>query len=207
MEPQKLRQQEQQEQQMESPPPQLTMKAPSTAAAASAVPPPEGKVGVFDPTNPVSVAMAKLRALIGDSPEVNSAELPAHAQPTAPCGLRSGTGAMGLAELVGEELEDVEEEDVPLECLRFFKLLNRRARRYAPCLPSVIQLVSLAHSSHLTYCRSLIKQLISQLQRTACTPREGFGGMGDGTPRTVDPVTPGGTMGKNKHLLVCICLL
>lgn len=29
------------------------------------------------------------------------------------------------------EVEDEEEEEVPLECLRYFKLLNRRARRSA----------------------------------------------------------------------------
>lgn len=142
VEPQKLRQQ-QQEQNPQLDAPQLTAQHGLAATAPVSL----GKVGVFDPSCPVSVAMAKLRALIGDSPEVNSAELPAHAQPVSVPNPSTGSGSastsngiaalrpaapgMGaLVELVGaEELEDVEEEEVPLECLRFFKLLNRRARR------------------------------------------------------------------------------
>lgn len=32
-----------------------------------------------------------------------------------------------------------------------------------------------------------MKQLINQLQRTACTPRDALAGLGEATPRFMDP--------------------
>lgn len=112
----------------------------------------------FDPTCPVSVAMAKLSALIGDSPEVNPPDPPGHAAPaSSSVATSSSVNALGTRSSSskktgnqssvpstaaptsrvpasgpdGEEDEDEDEEaeDVPLECLRFFKLLNRGARK------------------------------------------------------------------------------
>jgi ribosomal protein L12E/L44/L45/RPP1/RPP2 len=99
-------------------------------------------MGPYDPSCPVSVAMAKLRSLIGESPDVNSTDLPLHARPVPAlpgAGLSSRHAqlhALAQADRTAtaeenEEVEDEEEEEVPLDCLRFFKLLNRRARRYA----------------------------------------------------------------------------
>lgn len=159
MEPQKLRQSQ-----------SADLAPPGIAATVIA-----DKMGPYDPTCPVSVAMAKLRSLIGESPEVNSADLPPHAQPVPRSSTAAGSSVVGaghtktgegvdagsdaepasLAQSLsgrraqlqalaqadraasaaeeGEhevgEAEDEEEEEVPLECLRYFKLLNRRARR------------------------------------------------------------------------------
>jgi hypothetical protein len=101
-------------------------------------------MGPYDPSCPVSVAMAKLRSLIGESPDVNSTDLPLHARPVPALPGASLSSrhaqlqALALAQAdrtaaaeENEEVEDEEEEEVPLDCLRFFKLLNRRARRYA----------------------------------------------------------------------------
>lgn len=40
-----------------------------------------------------------------------------------------------------------------------------------------------------------MKQLINQLQRTACTPRDILSGLGDNTPRLVDSINAAASIG------------
>jgi ribosomal protein L12E/L44/L45/RPP1/RPP2 len=161
-------------------------------------------MGPYDPSCPVSVAMAKLRSLIGESPDVNSTDLPLHARPVPAlpgAGLSSRHAqlhALAQADRTAtaeenEEVEDEEEEEVPLDCLRFFKLLNRRARRYAH-LPASFAFTYLIVVPFCMRLRNLMKQLINQLQRTACTPRDSVL-LGDVTPRATDPSTSASALG------------
>ena len=124
----------------------------------------------YDPTCPVSVAMSKLKSLMDHADPAAAAAAAAEEEAQAEEEQRRAEEARKTKSLAGgaaeeekqveqEEEEEAEENDVPLECLRYFKLLNRGSQR------------------------SLMKQLICQLQRTACTPRDSLMGLGDATPR------------------------
>lgn len=131
------------------------------------------KLPPYDPTCPVSVAMSKLKSLMDHADPVAAAaaaeeeELAAvaEAEKEKENALKSAEGdstAEATGGAAGGSEEEDEENEVPLECLRYFKLLNRGSQR------------------------SLMKQLISQLQRTACTPRDSLLGLGEATPRYLD---------------------
>ena len=124
----------------------------------------------YDPTCPVSVAMSKLKSLMDHADpsaaaaaaaeeEAQAVEEERRAEEARKSKQSAGGEAAGEEKQVEQEEEEEEENDVPLECLRYFKLLNRGSQR------------------------SLMKQLICQLQRTACTPRDSLMGLGDATPR------------------------
>lgn len=48
-----------------------------------------------------------------------------------------------------------------------------------------------------------MKQLINQLQRTACTPRDSLAGLGDVTPRALDGTFSANSMGE-MHLTLTV---
>lgn len=52
-----------------------------------------------------------------------------------------------------------------------------------------------------------MKQLINQLQRTACTPRDALGGMGDVTPRLLDASSSASTLGTAARRVLSVGLL
>lgn len=144
----------------------LSMLNANTSATPSVMPP-------YDPTCPVSVAMSKLASLMDHADPVAAAAaaaeeeaaeavLAAAAQNEKEKEAKEGDKEEGEEKKEKVNEEEEEENEVPLECLRFFKLLNRGSQR------------------------SLMKQLISQLQRTACTPRDSLMGLGEATPRFLD---------------------
>lgn len=162
------------------------------------------KLPPYDPTCPVSVAMSKLKSLMDHADPVAAAAAAEEEEQAAAAeaekekerernAAESGKGAEGEVAATSVDEEEDEENEVPLECLRYFKLLNRGSQR------------------------SLMKQLISQLQRTACTPRDSLLGLGEATPRFLDanfPLSLGlsGTLflSGRIHLLVILfefCLL
>lgn len=122
----------------------------------------------YDPTCPVSVAMSKLKSLMDHADPAAAAAAAAEEEAQAEEEKRQAEearkskilpAASGDEEKEAEVEDEEDENEVPLECLRYFKLLNRGSQR------------------------SLLKQLICQLQRTACTPRDSLIGLGDATPR------------------------
>lgn len=143
----------------------------------------------YDPTCPVSVAMSKLKSLMDHADPAAAAAAAAEEEAQAVEEERRAGEARKAKSLAGgaaeeekqveqEEEEGEEENDVPLECLRYFKLLNRGSQR------------------------SLMKQLICQLQRTACTPRDSLMGLGDATPRfLMDANQPASSLGIMRELL------
>jgi len=146
------------------------------AADSSKLPP-------YDPTCPVSVAMSKLKSLMDHADPVAAAAAAEEEEQAAAAEAEKEKERTiaGLAATSVDEgaVEGEEENEVPLECLRYFKLLNRGSQR------------------------SLMKQLISQLQRTACTPRDSLLGLGEATPRFLDANFPL-SLGENGTLFLCI---
>lgn len=152
------------------------------------------KLPPYDPTCPVSVAMSKLKSLMDHAdPTAAAAAAEEEAQALAEAEeeerraeearktKRSSGGPAAEAEEkelnTAEEEEEEDENEVPLECLRYFKLLNRGSQR------------------------SLMKQLICQLQRTACTPRDSLMGLGDATPRFLMDSNVSTSLGIMRELL------
>lgn len=102
----------------------------------------------FDPTCPVSVAMAKLKGMVdlanpdGAAPAAEEAAalstrlssvaalLPGalHSRMLQPETDGGADGAEGGGDAEGGGSGSDEEDDVPIECLRFFKLLNRKSQ-------------------------------------------------------------------------------
>lgn len=150
----------------------MSAAAAGVLGALSAKSSDSAKLPPYDPTCPVSVAMSKLKSLMDHADPVAAAAAAAEEEQQAAAAeaerekekKEAKEGEAPAPSAAGDEEE--EENEVPLECLRYFKLLNRGSQR------------------------SLMKQLISQLQRTACTPRDSLMGLGEATPRFLDANFP-----------------